>query len=210
MVTNDEDLYVKAWSLHNCGRLPHGSWYEHRIPGWNYRMTEFQAAILLVQLDRLDEHTRRRMDNAYYLDSKLSKIDGLKPLRRDERVTRNAYHLYIFRYDPEAFSGVPKTLFAKALQAEGIPVSIGYSKPLYREEYLKYFERCPLSCPYYGRYIDYQSVKLPVAERACYVEGLWLPQYVLLGSREDMDDIVAGIEKVKGNIDELTETGTMG
>jgi len=208
IVTNDEDLYVKAWSLHNCGRLPHGSWYEHHMPGWNYRMTEFQAAILLVQLDRLDEHTRRRMDNASYLDSKLSKIDGLKPLKRDERITRNAYHLYIFRYDPEAFNGIPKTLFAKALQAEGIPVSVGYSKPLYREDYLKYFERCPLSCPYYGRHIDYSSVNLPVAERACYVEGLWLPQYVLLGSREDMDDIMAGIEKVKENIDELTEAKT--
>ena len=205
IVTNDEDLYVKAWSLHNCGRSPRGSWYEHILPGGNYRMTEFQAAILLVQLERLDEQTERRMDNARYLDDKLSKIDGIKPLKRDDRVTRNSYHLYIFRYDPEAFGGASKERFAEAMRAEGIPVSIGYSRPLYKEEYLKYFSKCPLSCPYYGRKIDYSKVKLPNTERACYIEGLWLTQNMLLGSREDMDDIVSAIEKIQENVDELGE-----
>jgi len=204
IVTNDEDLYVKAWSLHNCGRLPQKAWYEHHLPGANYRMTEFQAAILLVQLRRFDEHTKRRIENAQYLDSKLSKIDGIKPLKNDERVTRHAYHLYIFRFNSEAFGGIPKSTFAKALQAEGIPASVGYSKPLYKEAYLEYFRECPLSCPYYGKVIDYSSVKLPVTERACHHEGMWLPQYVLLGSKNDMDDIVAAFEKIKENIDELT------
>ncbi len=203
IVTDDEDLYVKAWSLHNCGRLPKGPWYEHHLPGGNYRMTEFQAAILLVQLERFDEHTERRMSNARYLNSGLSKIDGIKPLKDDERITRNAYHLYIFRFDPEAFGGISKSLLAEALQAEGIPASVGYSRPLYKEPYLEHFKRCPLSCPYYGKAVDYSKVRLPNAEKACYVEGLWLPQYVLLGSKEDMDDILDAFEKVKENIDEL-------
>ena len=166
-------------------------------------MTEFQAAILLVQLERLDEQTEKRMSNARYLDEKLSKIDGIKPLKNDERITRNSYHLYIFRFDPEAFGEISKARFAEALQAEGIPASVGYSKPLYKELYLDYFKRCPLSCPYYGKPVDYSKVKLPVAERACYTEGLWLPQYVLLGSKEDMDDIIAAFEKVQENVDEL-------
>ena len=203
IVTNDEDLYTKAWSLHNCGRLPRGLWYEHHLPGGNYRMTEFQAAILLVQLERLDEQTEKRMRNARYLNSNLSKIDGIKPLKDDDRITRNSYHLYIFRFNPEAFGGISKAAFAEALQAEGIPVSVGYSRPLYKEPYLDYFKRCPLSCGYYGKPVDYSKVRLPVAERACYTEGLWLPQYVLLGSKEDMDDIVAAFEKVKENIDEM-------
>ncbi len=203
IVTNDRDLYVKAWSLHNCGRLPGGEWYEHHLPGGNYRMTEFQAAILLVQLSRYDEHIKLRMENASYLDSKFSKIDGLKTMRRDERVTRNAYHLYILRYDPEAFNGLPKTRFAEVLRAEGIPLSPGYSRPLYKEPYINYYVKCPLSCPFYGKNIDYSKVHLPKAEKACYVEGVWLPQYVLLGSREDMDDIIAAFEKVRENIDEL-------
>lgn len=205
IVTNDEDLYLKAWSLHNCGRSPKGPWYRHDLPGGNYRMTEFQAAILLVQLERLDEQTERRMTNARYLDEKLSKIDGIKPLKRDERVTRNSYHLYIFRYDPEAFGGISKAKFAEAMQAEGIPVSVGYSRPLYKELYLNYFKKCPLSCPYYGKSVDYSKVKLPVTEKACYTEGLWLPQNVLLGSREDMDDIIMAFEKIQENVDELKE-----
>ncbi|MGQ9479404.1 MAG: DegT/DnrJ/EryC1/StrS family aminotransferase [Thermoproteota archaeon] len=206
LTTNSRELYAKAWSLHNCGRLPDKAWYEHYLPGTNYRMTEFQAAILMVQLDRFDEHTERRMENTRYLNAELSKIDGIKPLKDDERVTRNSWHLYIFRYDPEAFGGLSKQDFANAMRAEGIPVSVGYSKPLYKEPYLSYFDKCPLSCPNYGRMVDYSSLNLPVVEKACYREGLWLPQSFLLGSKEDMDDIVAAFEKVKRNLDELLKS----
>lgn len=205
VTTNSKELYVKAWSLHNCGRLPQGAWYEHHLPGANYRMTEFQAAILLSQIERFDEQTNRRIENARYLNSKLSRIDGVKPLKDDDRVTRHAYHLYIFRINPEAFGGASKEIVAKALQAEGIPVSLGYSKPLYKESYLEYFGKCPLSCPYYARQVDYSSIRMPATERACYIEGLWLPQYVLLGSREDMDDVVSAIEKIRNNAEELGE-----
>ncbi len=203
IVTNSEELYVKAWSLHNCGRMPQGAWYEHHLPGTNYRITEFQAAILLAQMERFDEQTERRIENAKYLNSKLSKIDGIKPLKDDERVTRHAYHLYIFRFNPEAFGGISKSTLARALQAEGIPVSVGYSKPLYKEPYLEYFKKCPLSCPYYSKPVDYSNVKMPAAEKACYQEGLWLPQYVLLGSKNDMDDIISAFEKIRENIDEI-------
>ncbi|MEM2351734.1 MAG: DegT/DnrJ/EryC1/StrS family aminotransferase, partial [Thermoproteota archaeon] len=205
VVTNDEDLYLRAWSLHNCGRLPDKSWYEHYFPGSNYRMTEFQAAILLAQMERFDEQTERRISNATYLTSKLSRIDGIKTLKRDKRVTRNPYHLYIFKVDPEALGSVSKSIIARALQAEGIPVSVGYSKPLYKEAHLKYFERCPLSCRYYAKQVNYSSIMLPATERACYYEGLWIPHYVLLGSREDMDDIVHAIEKIVENKEELKE-----
>ncbi|MEM3479528.1 MAG: DegT/DnrJ/EryC1/StrS family aminotransferase, partial [Candidatus Bathyarchaeia archaeon] len=113
------------------------------------------------------------------------------------------YHLYIFRVDPEAFGGLSKAAIARALQAEGIPASVGYSKPLYKEPYIEYFRRCPFSCPHYGKQIDYSSVKAPAAEKACYYEGLWFPQYVLLGSRVDTDDIVTAFEKLKDNLEEL-------
>ncbi len=203
IVTDDDDLYVKAWSLHNCGRLPEGEWYQHPLPGSNCRMTEFQAAILLVQLHRIDEHTEIRMRNAAYLDSKLSKIDGIQTMRQDERITRHAYHLYIFRYDHEAFDGASKFEFANALEAEGIPATPGYSRPLYEEKYLEYFKKCPISCPYYGKKVDYSKTSLPVTERACYSEGIWLKQNLLLGSKEDMDDVVAAFEKLRENAAEI-------
>jgi len=204
IVTNNEDLYAKAWSLHNCGRLPEGEWYEHHLPGSNLRMTEFQAAVLQAQLARLDQQTETRMRNAAYLDRELSKVDGIMPLRRSQHITRHAYHLYIFRMIPESFAGASKDSLAKALQAEGIPASAGYSRPLYKEPYLEYFKRCPLSCPRYGRPMDYSQISLPVTERACYTEGLWLRQYVLLGTRDDMDDVVEAFHKVRDNAEELS------
>lgn len=57
ILTNDEALADRAWSLANVGRVRNGGWYQHEEIGWNLRMTEFQAAILLAQLTRLEEQT---------------------------------------------------------------------------------------------------------------------------------------------------------
>lgn len=53
----------------------------------------------------------------------------------DDGCTRNAYHPYMFRYDPNAFAGLPRAVFLEALAAEGVPASAGYS-PLNREPFL--------------------------------------------------------------------------
>jgi hypothetical protein len=94
---------------------------------------------------------------------------------------------------------------ANALQAEGIPASPGYSRPLYNEPYLDYFKKCPLSCPHHDKPTDYSQVCLPVTETACKTEGLWLRQNLLLGSREDMDDVVEAFRKVRDNTDQIHE-----
>jgi dTDP-4-amino-4,6-dideoxygalactose transaminase len=203
IVTNDAEVYARAWSLHNCGRVPEGRWYEHRILGTNARMTEFQAAILLAQMERLEEQTRIRNENAEYLSQMLAEIEGIKPLKRDPRVTTHAYHLYIFRYDAKAFDGVPRQRFIEALNAEGIPCASGYV-PLYKEQ-LFYVEPdgCPLECGFYGRKMDYSKVCCPITEHACANEAVWLFQNMLLGSKEDMEDIAQAIRKIKDNIHEL-------
>ena len=90
ITTNDKELYELCWSYHNCGRTLEGPQYEHELLGFNYRMTEFQAAVLLVQLSRLDEQTKTRNENASYLSKELSKIGGVEPLQQCEEVTRHA------------------------------------------------------------------------------------------------------------------------
>jgi len=203
VVTNDPEVYSAAWSLHNCGRVPEGQWYEHHILGWNLRLTEFQGAVLLAQMDRLEEQMKTREENALYLDSLLSKIEGIRPLRRDPRVTAHAYHLYIFRYDPQGFKRLPREKFLKALNAEGIPCSAGYV-PLYKEEAF-YAEPggCPLGCAFYGREMDYSKVSCPVTEHVCANEAVWLFQSQLLGPKEDMDDIAQAVRKVQANAGEM-------
>ncbi len=202
VVTNDRKLYELCWSYHNCGRVMEGTWYRHDLLGSNYRMTEFQAAILLAQLSRLGEQTAKRNSNARYLSEKLAKIDGVKPLRRYPKVTTHAYHLYIFRYDASAFGGLARAKFIEALRAEGIPCSSGYA-PLHKERFMQNLINDPLLSRDYGEKVNFGRLTLPATEKACLEEAVWLYQYMLLGSKDDMDDIVGAIVKVKENAHEL-------
>ena len=129
IVTNNDELAERCWSLHNVGRIRTGAWYQHEFLGWNYRITEWQGAILLAQLTRLESHMAIREDNASYLSARLAQTDGLAPTKVDPRVTRHAWHLYMMTYNPEAFGGWSCERFIAALRAEGIPCSPGY-RPL--------------------------------------------------------------------------------
>jgi dTDP-4-amino-4,6-dideoxygalactose transaminase len=192
ITTDDDDLAARCRSIHNCGRVEGGAWYEHHVMSGNYRLGEFAGAILNCQLDRLDEQTDRRDANGRYLDEQLSKIPGITPQRRGKDANRHAQHLYLFRYDAAAFEGVPRQTFVEAMNAEGIPLSTGYVLPLYRQ---------PLFAdrnfaPYVVGDVDYGKLHLPNVEAICSAEGAWLGQNVLLGSRDDMDDVVAAMHKI--------------
>jgi len=197
--SNDSDFMDRCFQYHTCGRTRGGMWYKHDSPGFNYRMTEFQAAILLVQIDRVNEQMKRRTENADYLNRQLSNIPGIRPLPIPENVTRHAYHLYVFRFDEEAFGGLDRDLFVKALESEGIPCSGGYN-PLYREKFMSKMLESRLFQQLFSNdllegYLP--SIDCPVAERACAREGVWIPQEILLGSRKDMDDIVESISRIQ-------------
>ncbi|HGJ63845.1 TPA: DegT/DnrJ/EryC1/StrS family aminotransferase [bacterium] len=199
ITTNNEKYADRCWSYHNCGRVRQGAWYEHQVLGSNLRMTQWQAGILLAQMERLKEQTETRNRNALYLAEKLSEIDGITPLKRDDRVTCHAYHLFIFKYDSSKFADKPRSEFLQALSAEGIPCSGGYN-PLYKDDLFKApIEECPLGCGYYKGKVDYSKVYCPETEKACQEEGVWLFQSMFLGDQDDMDDIVNAIKKVKEN-----------
>jgi dTDP-4-amino-4,6-dideoxygalactose transaminase len=189
VVTNDPALNERCWSLHNVGRTLTGAWYHHEILGLNLRMTEWQGAILLAQLERLEEQYPRRERNARYLSEALSRLGGLEPLPDDPRVTRHARHLVILRYDPGAFGGRPINEFLAALVAEGItPVSRGYV-PLHHSPAIR---RAMQS----GFGVDPAQLSLPCTERAAN-QTVWIAQNALLGELKDMDDIVTAVEKIK-------------
>src|SRR5206468_10220074 len=105
-------------------------------PGLNLRLTEFQGAMLLSQMTRLEAQSKTREQNAQYLTSLLREIPGIQPARWTEGCTRNAYHLYMLRYSADQFPGLPRAAFLKALRGGGIPASGRYA-PLNREPFLK-------------------------------------------------------------------------
>lgn len=200
ITTDNEELYEYAFSVHHVGRKRvGGEWYEHYILGANMRMTEFQAAILLSMMDKIEEEFKRREENALYLDSLLKGIEGIIPQERDERVNRRAYHLYVFRYQKEAFGGVDKDVFIRALNAEGIPCSAGYSllcdAPVYAQGHFGPF----------GKLLkDEKFVREPLTNaRILEKESVWLFHTLLLGDKNDVEDIAEAIRKIKENVDEL-------
>ena len=141
-------------------------------------MTEFQAAILLGQMQRYEDQLRRRETNALYLNRELSAVPGIVTMQRGRDETRHAYHLYIFRFDPVSFGGLSRERFIDALSAEGIPCSEGYPHPLYRQPL--FLER--RFAPFYAQNcdVDYASTCLLVSEQAG-KEAVWIPHQVLLG-----------------------------
>lgn len=195
IVSNDETIADKCWSVHNVGRTRTGKWYEHHILGGNFRMTEWQAAILLAQLERLPEQTERRTRNAQRLTRGLQSVQGIRTLPDDPRVTRHAYHLYIFRYTPEAFGGRSRDEFLRALNAEGIPCSAGYV-PLYKEIVFQRKTAGIGSWCKAGRTVDYGAVHCPVCEEVC-GDAVWLFQSLLLAESDDMDDIVEAVSRIQ-------------
>jgi dTDP-4-amino-4,6-dideoxygalactose transaminase len=194
IVTNDEIVAKMADAHHNCGRSQEGKWYEHYYFGGNYRMTEFQSAVLLAQFERYDELKQIRQVNLKYLNAQLKEIDRCEPLSDDANITSHASHLYIFKYKKEHFRR-PKSEFLNALRKEGIPASPGYSLPLYKQPVFLNRAFGPrgkmLDLP-----VNYSKFYCPEAEKACYDEAIWLTQNVLLGTEKDMDDIVAALKKL--------------
>jgi dTDP-4-amino-4,6-dideoxygalactose transaminase len=200
ITTNDPELEKIARSIHNCGRMTGGAWYGHQILGGNNRLSELQGALLNAQFLRLEAQTKRRDANGRYLNEKLSEIPGISPLPRDQGETIHPYHLYVFRYSASAWDGIPRAKFLEAMAAEGVPVSGGYTVPLYEQPVFQNKRFGPYSgANSYESDIDINAARCPVTERASREEGCWLTQNVLLGTREDIDDIVRAAAKVYEN-----------
>ncbi len=197
IVGDDERLMDRVWSYRNVGRVRQGAWYQHEVLGGNSRMSGWQAAILLAQMTRAEEQLALRERNALSLVEKLSHIPGIAPLKRDERVTHHAYHLFIFRYDASAFGGRSRADFFRALAAEGVSSSAGYN-PLYRENAIINATRVlgeltgtPVAST------ETNAERCPVTERVCAEESCWLSQNTLLGTEKDMSDIAAAVAKIQ-------------
>src|SRR5215216_2692460 len=132
VTTCDDEIFELCQSYVNCGRASQTDRFGHRILGFNYRMTEFQAAILLVQLERLEEQTELRAARAARLSEGLKSIPGIGLLKKDERLTTQAIYQFVFKYDGEAFGGASRDRFVAALEAEGIASDGLFYEPIYR------------------------------------------------------------------------------
>ncbi|RRB06867.1 DegT/DnrJ/EryC1/StrS family aminotransferase [Larkinella rosea] len=211
IVSNDDAFMDRCFSYQNYGN-PYGQvsgviGAGTLRQGTKLRLTEYQAAIGLAQLTRLDAQTTVRNENAAYLKSKIKDIPGIVPYKLYDDVTRAAFHLFPFRFKKEQFKGLSRDVFVKALSAEGIPCSKGYAT-LNTMPYLNdtfqtknYRKMYPKSMLDFNSYLERNHC--PQNDRLCREEAVWFTQNMLLGSRSDMDEIANAIEKIYENADKL-------
>ena len=197
IIMNDRELYERAYALHNCGRTPADAELGNIEPfGGNFRMTEWQGALLLSRLTRLEEETNLRHMNMRWLDGWFGEIPGIKVTRLDPRATRGGSHGYKAIFDSEEFEGISRKVFLDAMRAEGIPIGYWYTIPMSRSTFLQ--------TNLFGQDLDYSDVHCPETEKICQ-SGLALSQNVLMGTEEDMEDIIKATIKIRRSVGELKE-----
>jgi dTDP-4-amino-4,6-dideoxygalactose transaminase len=201
-ITGDSDeLLDRCHAFHNCGRATgtfRGSGSFTR--GSNFRMQHFQAAMLLQQIEKLKQETEVRRANADYLGAELSQIPGIAPARLPAN-SRPVWHLYPLRYDAQQFGGLSREKFMRALSAEGIPCSGGYSEQYHDGMFDEaigsrgYKRLWPAK-----RLADYRAsfAELKGNRQVC-ATTVGLPQNLLLAERGAMDQVIAAIQKIKAH-----------
>lgn len=218
LTTDNHELAEKLDALRNCGRRPEGDDYVdvdkgagvygdegNFIQSGNYRITEFQAALLIEGLKRLPEQNKKRDENGIYINSLLKEVSGIKPMRRDKRETKEAYFNFSFRYNKNEFNNLPVEIFREALSAElGIGVDPSYEPLNNASLYVPLTKpaRHKLSDKYWEN-INPKRFTLPISEKIYNEESVCLHHKVLMGSKEDMEIIVEAIKKIYNNVDEL-------
>ena len=221
VLTNDEGVYSRAIDMHDLwtgglaarggdrggGSLRAGRSWVFPFACHNFRMTAMQAALLRSQMGRLEQQAVRRAENGRILIALFEETEGLRNLRRDPYVTRDSHHLFIFKYDEDAFDGLDRKVFIQALNAEGIPATAGYPRgchkqPLFTEpkgDLSRVWPRKP------GGKVDvnYAAQECPNVDYYCEHETVWLPQSLLLDTRKGMEQVGEAIEKIRENVGEL-------
>ena len=199
LLTDDEALYHRAWSYHNCGRNLGGAWYEHEHAGLNYRLSEFQGGLLLAALERFPEEQATRRAAMSALAEGLSGIAGVLVPDADERITGHGCHIFMVRIDEPAVVA-DRMAIVEALQAEGIPAHPGYTTPLYQQGFFDWYAERPSGGGGSTLLKDvlerpFASYQLPVCERLCRTT-IWIKHDVLLAGPEEMPQVVDAFAKV--------------
>ena len=204
IIGNDAELMDRCFTVQNHGTNRKGS---NVTIGAKYRMNEFEGAILMGQLSSAKERFELRNSNAAYLSSKLKGFKGLVPQKQYEGTESSGYYKYAMSYHKEYFNNVERSKFLKALAAEGINLSPYIARGFHVEPWideilsLKEYKTMysPARLKRYRDEMNFPNCDLICNEEMVVLEG----SGSLLGSTQDMDDVINAIMKVYENRDKL-------
>src|ERR1700676_1563156 len=205
VITNNLEYMERVQSYINAGRASLTDIYHHRIVGFNYRLGEFQAAVLGPQLDRLPAQAAGRGKNMKHIEARLQNTPEIGLLKPDPRITGPAPYGYVMKYFSEKAKDIPRAAFVAALQLEGIPCDGLFYEPVYKSSLFP-VDAADFPALSWGREtpLDLRSIySCPQADRAAYHEAVWFPHQHFLGTTEDVDAIANAIHKVLGSLEEL-------
>jgi len=181
--------------------------------GFNYRMTEMEAAVGIEQLKKMPELVEKRISNANYLANKIGQLPGIIPPLVKENC-RHVYYQQTFKFKKD-IAGIHRNTFVDAVKAE-LPLmklrettpimGVGFAPPLYLQPiYQQRLHKCSFNCPRYEGEVSYERGLCPVTERM-YFEEVFTHEYMRPEFTErDMDEVINAYEKVYENIAELKE-----
>ncbi len=199
IVCNDDALAEKIYSISDCGRKVGHYFYDHHVFGSNYRLGEFQAAVLRSQFAKFKAYQHAlRNENARYLKAKLDAIDGMFCQDAPDGTEEIGQYVFCVKFDPAKFNNIKKADFYKKLNDAGIPTDDCYP-PLHG---LKCFVNMQGK-----KGIDYSKANwggaksddknFPVVVDV-YNHSFELPQELLLvDDKKKLDHVVDVVKKVK-------------
>jgi len=207
LLCQSEEMARRVMAVIDCGRGHAGeNWSESGpspLMGGNFRMTEIQAALALVGLERFPEQARQREQMAAYMDEALSEVPGVRVLPRDPRHTTRSFYRYIFAIDPQIF-GIEHDVFCAALDAEGVGCWVGYEAMHHYALFQPRKSKLAVPSAFPERF-ELDKLHFPVAERACEHEAVWLDESIFRAGREGVEDAVMAIRKIQSHAEELAK-----
>lgn len=191
LVFHNREDYEKAYLIQDVGRPRGDTVYRHVIRGANYRMNEFQAAVLLAQMERVDAYNQLRDKNARILDKLMEHIPGIQPQGRSAQANKITHYMYMFYYDSEQFGRLSREKFVEYLNAEGIPCCVCF--PVLSDT--EFFEENDFN----GKRLDYKKETEAPMPNSCLAAQrvVWLHHRTLEGSEKDLEDIAGAILKIQ-------------
>jgi dTDP-4-amino-4,6-dideoxygalactose transaminase len=169
--------------------------------GANYRLSELQAALGNVALERFPEQVEQRAQMAVYLEEGLGEIPGVRLLRRDPRHTVRSFYRYVFAIQPEIF-GADHDVICYALMAEGIPCWEGYEALHHCSLFRPRISKLPVPSAFPERFA-WNETDFSEARRACGQEAVWLDECIFRAGKQGIDDTISAIRKVQSHAEEL-------
>lgn len=214
MVTDDDELAERMRLIRNHAEAVvenKGVTNLNNMIGFNFRMTEIEAAITREQLKKLKWLVEERRKNVAYIEDNIKDISFLT-MPKIREGCEHSYYIHALKYD-ENQTGVSREKFVEAMQAElmpielreaeGVKISLGYVKPLYTQPLFAQKKAYGNTSYPFSEHVSYNSGICPTCEKICSSETIFHELMRPFMTKEDLDDVIRAFHKVADHMDEI-------